>query len=214
MPERADATTVMADLRALSLLPMIARRYRFVNPLVSEQPTVIPTQSIESISETSSCGPFTRIPPAVVAQFLFNPPHPTRLAVQGNSMFPVLRSGDSVDVKPFVAPLFPGRVYAYIRFADGIMIAHRYVGRRGGVHFFWGDRNLVCEKVDESAVVGECVVRENPIRKALKSLVNRIGCRFPRILSGSVRLRIIGLASRGQRLELWMQRRLPFARHA
>lgn len=81
---------------------------------------------------------------------------PLWIPVDGTSMLPALASGAEVRVAP--GSLRRGAVYAFFD-RRGVLIVHRYVGRRGGRRIFHGDgeaRRMV-EIVDDGWIIGRAV---------------------------------------------------------
>jgi hypothetical protein len=109
---------------------------------------------------------------AVIAGFLFGHSDRIRLPVQGNSMYPVLKEGQTVSIEKLDArtKLRPGEVYAFK--SGGDLVAHRFVKMSAGRAVFAGDNRAFPEAVERHDIVGHCEVRRIAVLSSVLSGIN------------------------------------------
>jgi hypothetical protein len=104
--------------------------------------------------------------PILVKQFLFEQ---ERCNVIGNSMHPMLHSGQTVNILPHERALIIGHIYVFLDY--GKLLMHRLVAIRKQAAVFMGDHSISIEKVDQSAIVAKLECHYN---RRLVTLINFI----------------------------------------
>ena len=98
---------------------------------------------------------------------------PARVRVEGYSMYPFLRPGQLVGVKPVENSLSCGKCYVFLRSND--LVIHRLLFVSGEKAVFFGDNNRYFEVTDKKLVIAELESDGIDIMTTgLKNLFNRI----------------------------------------
>jgi hypothetical protein len=127
-----------------------------------------------------SCNPLSRkIHGPVVKEFLFENSNTVILSVQSNSMYPILKKGQTLAVNRLdgKAVLKPGGLYVFL--LNGILAIHRFAVMHRGKALFSGDNSASIEHVARIDIVGYCNVRHQPVFCWCVNKTNLIIAKFP-----------------------------------
>lgn len=87
---------------------------------------------------------------------------PVRVKVQGESMYPALHSGDTIELKPYQGEDLPLYCALFYRW-KGHYMTHRLVGAEGDTLTMYGDGNIYqYEHICRSDVMGVLVSCQRP----------------------------------------------------
>lgn len=78
-----------------------------------------------------------------------------KITIEGNSMLPVLKNGDIINVSK-ITTFVPGTVILFV-FRNQLVV-HRLIKIEGNVLYCKGDNSFVIEKIDRESVIGEVKV--------------------------------------------------------
>lgn len=87
------------------------------------------------------------------------------ILISGNSMYPILKDGEYIDIHPFSQNLTLGKCYAFLY--SEIIICHRLIAMNGDVLVFSGDNNKTFEYILKSNIVAETAFTDPFIRRFL-----------------------------------------------
>jgi hypothetical protein len=111
--------------------------------------------------------------------------------IQGNSMEPLLREGDSIKVFNVIF-LKPGECYIFKH--NGKMMIHRLAGKHREDYFFIGDNSNCFEKVKRDQIYG--ILYGNPSNKMAKQLIRMVNWLYLQTIRWKPLCRIGGIRKR------------------
>ncbi|MBD3422355.1 MAG: hypothetical protein GF398_19755 [Chitinivibrionales bacterium] len=78
---------------------------------------------------------------------------PNHVTIEGNSMYPVLRTGECIAILPLSSELVAGECYAYLK--NGVPVLHRLVGYNDDYASFVGDNTSLIEEISRECIIGK-----------------------------------------------------------
>jgi hypothetical protein len=122
-----------------------------------------------------SCNPyFSKINGPVVREFLFEHSNTIAFSIQGNSMYPLVKQGQTLAVSMLDDTTALKRGGLYVFTMHGILAVHRFARMRKGKAVFSGDNCATTEQIARRDVVGSCDLRQQPMLCRCVNMVNML----------------------------------------